>query len=525
MAGISFSGHHPAVRRRHAAAAPGGDRADVGHRRPLHGDRLPGRHLQLGLRAVVDRGAHGRRQAGARRAASPGRKTLVKAGRQALHRQPEAAPADAGRAHELQQQQPVPHAVAVRPARARRRGSSAISVPTFLVGQFQDEQTGGHFAESLGRAEAQPERLDLAAERRARRLARADDDHALGRVPQALRGRRDPGHPARRARPERRALHATSPTRAPRPVQQSRFAGHDRRRGRQGGLRARPARAPADGQRRRPAGPGLDRRDLGARLRAPGRRAQATRDALLPRRRRRARRRRARRRPRPPRTSPTRARAPAPDAARRRRRGRLEGPAALRLGAGRRRQGPRLHDRAARAGPRDRRPVEPRPLPASPPRATPTSRSRSARSAPTATRPTSRTAGCARRTASSTRARSTAHRPGARRTSSRDAAPLPRGRVRARARADLPGRARVPGRARGSASRSRPSGGDRPRWAFATIDTGRDAQHDRARRRARLAASCCRCGRARPPRARRCRARRRCAASPTAPTSPASNGG
>ena len=36
-------------------------------------------------------------------------------------------------------------------------------------------------------------------------------------------------------------------------------------------------------------------------------------------------------------------RAPAPDAAGRRRRGRLEGPAALRLGAGRGRQGPRLH--------------------------------------------------------------------------------------------------------------------------------------------------------------------------------------
>ena len=61
------------------------------------------------------------------------------------------------------------------------------NVPVFLVGQFQDEQTGGisHRASALN---GKP-RLDLAAERRARRLARPQHDHALGRVPQALRGR------------------------------------------------------------------------------------------------------------------------------------------------------------------------------------------------------------------------------------------------------------------------------------------------------------------------------------------------
>ena len=72
-----------------------------------------------------------------------------------------------------------------------------ITVPTFLVGQFQDEQTGGHFPESLGALKRQPAGLALAAERRPRRLAGADDDHPLGRVPQALRRRRDPGHPVR----------------------------------------------------------------------------------------------------------------------------------------------------------------------------------------------------------------------------------------------------------------------------------------------------------------------------------------
>ena len=54
---------------------------------------------------------------------------------------------------------------------------------------------------------------------------------------------------------------------------------------------------------------------------------------------------------------------PAPDAAGRRRGGRLEGAAALQLGAGRGRQGARLRDRRAGERHRDRRPVEPRRLP------------------------------------------------------------------------------------------------------------------------------------------------------------------
>ena len=67
--------------------------------------------------------------------------------------------------------------------------------------------------------------------------------------------------------------------------------------------------------------------------------------------------------------------APAPDAAGRRRRGRLEGAAALQLGAGRGRQGPRVQRRRALTQRRrDRRPVEPRRLPQVVAAATPTSR-------------------------------------------------------------------------------------------------------------------------------------------------------
>ncbi len=40
--------------------------------------------------------------------------------------------------------------------RSAARWMSRIQVPTFLVGSFQDEQTGGHFASSLGRLAANP---------------------------------------------------------------------------------------------------------------------------------------------------------------------------------------------------------------------------------------------------------------------------------------------------------------------------------------------------------------------------------
>ena len=52
-----------------------------------------------------------------------------------------------------------------------------------------------------------------------------------------------------------------------------------------------------------------------------------------------------------------------------------------------------------------------------------------------------------------------------------DAAPLPQGPLRARARADLPGGPRVPRRVADPRDDPAP-GGDRPRWDFATVDKG-----------------------------------------------------
>ena len=65
-------------------------------------------------------------------------------------------------------------------------------VPTFLVGQFQDEQTGGHFAESLQYLAHNPNVwISMQNGVHADSLG-PDDDHALGRVPRTLRRQRGP---------------------------------------------------------------------------------------------------------------------------------------------------------------------------------------------------------------------------------------------------------------------------------------------------------------------------------------------
>ena len=176
---------------------------------------------------------------------------------------------------------------------------------------------------------------------------------------------------------------------------------------------------------------------------------------------------------------------PAPDAAGRRRRGRLEGAAALQLGAGRGRQGPRLHVAAADERPRDRRPVEPRRVPevVAPGHRPPGD---AHRGAPGRQRDL-RAERLAARVAPQARRRSS------RRRSIRSHAPQGRRRAAARGRFTL---VRVPifpvAHAFRAGSRIRvtiaATGGDRPRWDFATVDKGNDAQHDRARRRARVEA-------------------------------------
>ena len=289
-------------------------------------------------------------------------------------------------------------------------GRAASSVPTFLVGQFQDEQTGGHFAESLGRARSNNQHVWLTLQ---------NGVHADSLGPSTITrwveflelyvADEVPVDPGRRPRPERRRSTATSPTRAPPPVEQSRFAGMHRRRRRARRLRAGPARPPADGQRRRPGGPGLDRRDLGARLRrvADPRGAPRPTSSSAP-------------------AAPSTPAAPAAGTAAyvadpgARPRQTLPGdgdadawkaqpPYDWRAARGR--QGPRLRHRAARAGRRHRRAARASTCASAVLRARHRPPGHAQRDpARRRTRPTSRTAGCAPRTASSAR-RSTALEP------------------------------------------------------------------------------------------------------------------
>ena len=344
-----------------------------------------------------------------------------------------------------------------------------IDVPTFLVGSVPGRADRRALRAQPRRAGGQRQGVAVAAERRARRLARARHDHALGRVPQALRRRRDPR--GARARPvaERRAVRV--PRRGRRVARAAvALRGHDRRRGRAARLRARSARAAAHGQRRRPAGPGLDRLDLGARLRRlagpPG-----AGHALLPRR----------------------ARDPAP-----------------RQPAGRRARPAYVADPGARPaqtlpgdGETDAWKAQPpydwRPLAAGKgvgftsarlPRDVDRRRRVEPRRAPALLRARHRPAGHAQRGAARRRARPTCRTAGCGpRTASSTAAPRPRWTRCLRTCARMRRRCRE-GPTRSCACRSSPSahafragsrirvtvqavGGDRPRWAFSTVDRGR----------------------------------------------------
>ena len=245
------------------------------------GHRLPGRDLQLRLRARP--GSQERMddaQAGARGrpALGPGAR---QAGRQAL---PSPTRSCACRPRTRSRSRSRTRSARRRCSRSARRarGSSATKVPTFLVGQFQDEQTGGHFAESLKYLNGNPNVW----------ISLQNGVHADSLGPSTITRWAEflklyvadeiPVIPQLGARRSAARSTGTSPTRGAAPVQQSRFAGMTERRRRQGRLRADPRVRAADGQRRRPAGPGLDRRDLGARLRRLAAEGGAA-DALLPR--------------------------------------------------------------------------------------------------------------------------------------------------------------------------------------------------------------------------------------------------
>ena len=193
MVGISFSGitqlFTAGTRPPHLAAITPLSVAD-----DTYSATGPRRHPQHRLLAHVAR----RPQDDARPAPGGGQewaRVLVRRGDRHCRDNQRAAAADPGRASRSSSANPFRDA-----ARSTTTGRPAawmgrIEVPTFLVGQFQDEQTSGHFATSLGRAREQPARVDHAAERRPRRLARARHDDPLGRVPEALRRRRGPDDP------------------------------------------------------------------------------------------------------------------------------------------------------------------------------------------------------------------------------------------------------------------------------------------------------------------------------------------
>ena len=207
----------------------------------------------------------------------PWAKALVKAGDRALHRQPAAAAADPGHdaAYKRDTRTATPSLFDQRSPGALDRARHRPDVPRRAVPGRADRRA---LPRGLGALKGNPQGLALAAERRPRRLAGADDDHPLGRVPEALRRRRGPGRRPTACSRLSGALYSYLADAGAAPVQQSRFAGHDGRRGGAGDVRAGPARAAADGQRRRPGRPRLDRRGVGARLRQPGRvrEAQAT---------------------------------------------------------------------------------------------------------------------------------------------------------------------------------------------------------------------------------------------------------
>ena len=313
----------------------------------LHRHRLPGRDLQLGLRQDLDPGAHGRRASRRPRAASRTPRALVQAGRQALHRQPEAPPPDPGRAQApatrtrsarrrcSTQRAPGPVAQARQGARRSSSASSRTSRPAGTSPRASGTSNATRTSGSRSRTACTPTR---SGRRTITRWAEFLKLYVAGEVPQ---------HPAVGDLASAASLYQFLADAAAAPGAAVALRRHHRRR-----RRARPlssvtrACALLMDNGAGPAGPGLARRDVGARVTAPGRRSRraprATSSASA-----------ARSARKPVNAGSARytadPRRPAEaDAARRRRGGRLEGAAALRLGAARGRQGPGLRDRGAR---------------------------------------------------------------------------------------------------------------------------------------------------------------------------------
>ena len=185
MMGDLLRRHQPAVRRRHAAAEPVGDRAALGAR-PDADDALSGRHPQHRLRPQLGRGA---------------RPTT-----------PRPPSPDGGQAWAYEQiqngdqickdnQQLHPQAVDLL-AKVRRNSTykpkvadplapltfvDKIKVPTFIACQWTDEQTGGHCPTLASRVHRHRQEVVHVHQRNPRRLARPRDLQQVVRLPLALR--------------------------------------------------------------------------------------------------------------------------------------------------------------------------------------------------------------------------------------------------------------------------------------------------------------------------------------------------
>ena len=240
LAGISFSGitqlFVAGTRPPHLAAiAPMSVTDDL-----YTATGFPGGIFNSGFAASWIAGAHGatpaRRPAGGQpyaQVARRGRATRTASANQRLRLQTQ----DLTRSSS--EQNPYRDAVALRPALARRVARARSASRRSSSASSRTSRPAGTSRRASARLKGNPQRLDLAAERRPRRLARADDDHALGRVPQALRRRRDPGRSRTPCSALSGALYTLPGRRGRRAGAAVALRGHDRRRGRQ----ARPSSA------------------------------------------------------------------------------------------------------------------------------------------------------------------------------------------------------------------------------------------------------------------------------------------
>ena len=272
-------GDHPAVHRRHAAAAPGRDLAHVGQRRPLPRHGLPGRDLELGLRAPLDRGADGGRaaRAGGRSAVCPrarrGGRRATAARNQRLRLQTQDAVA---------MQERTPHRA---PKLFRRPLARAVDEP----------DPGPDLPRRLvpGRADRRALRAEPRAPGRATRACGSRSRTAstptrsgpssITRWVEFLKlyvADEVPSRAPSRPRPERPAL--------PLPRRRARGAraavalrGRHRRRRRPRDVRAGPARPAADGERRRPGRPRARSARRGSSASAPGRSPRPSRPTFF----------------------------------------------------------------------------------------------------------------------------------------------------------------------------------------------------------------------------------------------------